>query len=81
MFWEGIYVLLWYAIHELWRGLETLGERPAPLPLSFRLVVFYPLVHPAYFTAVSVRVGTFVTGMQNSEEFAEGKHEEQARSA
>jgi hypothetical protein len=69
MFWEGINVLLWYAIHELWRGLETLAERPAPLSLSFRLVVFYPLVHPAYFTAVTVRVGTFVAGVQYSETY------------
>jgi hypothetical protein len=34
MFWEGINVLLWYAIHELWRGLWTLAERPAPRLLS-----------------------------------------------
>ena len=34
-----------------------------------------------YFTATIVRVGTFVVGVRNSEEFAEGKHEDQARSA
>ena len=28
------------------------------------------MLHPTYFTATIVRVGTFVTGMQNSEEFA-----------
>ena len=33
------------------------------------------------FTATRVRVSAFVTGVQNSEEFAEGKHAEQARSA
>jgi hypothetical protein len=53
----------------VWRGLWTLAERPAPLLLSFRLVVFYPLVHPAYFTAVTVRVGAFVAGVQYSETY------------
>ena len=33
------------------------------------MVVFYPLVHPAYFTAVTVRVGAFVAGIQYSETY------------
>ena len=34
-----------------------------------------------YFTATTVRVDTFVYGARNSEEFAEGEHADQARSA
>ena len=34
-----------------------------------------------YFKAVTVRVSAFVDGIQNSEEFAEGKHEDQRKSA
>jgi hypothetical protein len=34
-----------------------------------------------HLTATTVRVGAFVSGVRNSEEFAEGKHEDQRRSA
>jgi hypothetical protein len=34
-----------------------------------------------YFTATTVRVDTFVYGARNSEEFAEGVHDEQKESA
>src|SRR5215217_8940617 len=57
----------YYTPHRVWCGAPLVPWWPAPRLLSFRLVVFYPLVHPAYFTAVTVRVGAFVAGVQYSE--------------
>jgi hypothetical protein len=40
MFWEGINVLLWYAIHKVWRGLLSLLGAPAPRLLSLSSTQF-----------------------------------------
>jgi hypothetical protein len=60
---------------KLWRSVSR--------RVSFLSAWWYSrAVHQTHFTARTVKVGVFVVGVQNSEEeFAEGKHAEQARSA
>ena len=56
---------LCYTSHELWRGLRTLAERPAPRLLSGSR-------HSRYFTATTDNVGTScVFRVRNSVEFTE----------